>query len=48
MKSIVLKKDRERSVLRRHPWVFSGAIGGSGDAQDLVSGEMVAVKSSAG
>ncbi len=26
MIKIVLKRDRERSLLRRHPWVFSGAI----------------------
>lgn len=32
MLEIRLKKDRERSLVRRHPWVFSGAI-------DSVSGE---------
>lgn len=26
MHSVILKKGRERSLLRRHPWVFSGAI----------------------
>lgn len=26
MKTLVLKSGRERSVLRRHPWIFSGAI----------------------
>lgn len=26
MKTIVLQKGKERSLLRRHPWVFSGAI----------------------
>ncbi len=26
MKAIVLKRDREKSVRRRHPWIFSGAI----------------------
>ena len=26
MKSIILKKGRESSLLRKHPWVFSGAI----------------------
>jgi 23S rRNA (cytosine1962-C5)-methyltransferase len=26
MQKIILKRDRERSLLRRHPWVFSGAI----------------------
>ncbi len=27
MASILLKPGREKSVLRRHPWVFSGAVG---------------------
>jgi 23S rRNA (cytosine1962-C5)-methyltransferase len=27
MATVILKPDRERSVLLRHPWVFSGAIG---------------------
>ena len=26
MKTVVLQKGKERSLLRRHPWVFSGAI----------------------
>ena len=25
-KKIILKKGREKSLLRRHPWIFSGAI----------------------
>ncbi len=34
MKSIRLKRGRERSVKRRHPWIFSGAIAGvDGDPQ---------------
>jgi 23S rRNA (cytosine1962-C5)-methyltransferase len=27
MKKIILKSGREKSLLRKHPWVFSGAIG---------------------
>ena len=27
MKKIILKDGREKSLLRRHPWIFSGAIG---------------------
>ena len=27
MKKIILKAGREKSLLRRHPWIFSGAIG---------------------
>ena len=26
MSSIVLKPGREKSLLRRHPWIFSGAV----------------------
>ena len=43
-KRIVLKPGRERSVLRLHPWVFSGAIA-SGEAG---SGELVEVVSAHG
>ncbi|HYW58220.1 MAG TPA: class I SAM-dependent methyltransferase [Polaromonas sp.] len=44
MKSIRLREGKERSLLRRHPWVFDGAIArGSAD-----SGETVRVESSEG
>ena len=44
MKIIRLKEGKERSLLRRHPWVFDGAIAkGAADA-----GETVRVESSAG
>jgi 23S rRNA (cytosine1962-C5)-methyltransferase len=44
MKIIRLKEGKERSLLRRHPWVFDGAIAkGGGDA-----GETVRVESAAG
>ncbi|MDB5870545.1 MAG: SAM-dependent methyltransferase / rRNA m(5)C962 methyltransferase [Polaromonas sp.] len=44
MKIIRLKDGRERSLLRRHPWVFDGAIAsGGGDA-----GETVRIESHAG
>ena len=44
MKSIRLKPGKEKSLLRRHPWVFDGAIAtGSADA-----GETVRVESSGG
>ncbi|HKB82518.1 MAG TPA: 23S rRNA (cytosine(1962)-C(5))-methyltransferase RlmI, partial [Burkholderiales bacterium] len=26
MRKVILKPGREKSLLRRHPWVFSGAI----------------------
>ena len=46
MKSIHLKAGREKSVRRRHPWIFSGAI----DRVDgePAAGETVLVKSAAG
>ena len=44
MKTLRLKPGKEKSLLRRHPWVFDGAIAsGGGDA-----GETVRVESSAG
>ncbi len=41
--SVILKKGKERSILRRHPWIFSGAIAriegapGRGDMVDVLS-----------
>ena len=44
MKTIRLKEGKERSLLRRHPWIFDGAIAkGGADA-----GETVRVESHAG
>jgi 23S rRNA (cytosine1962-C5)-methyltransferase len=46
MPSVVLKPGREKSVLRRHPWIFSGAVGGvEGDPR---SGETVEVQAANG
>lgn len=39
MKKIILKKGRDESLLRRHPWVFSGAVKFCDD--DIKSGELV-------
>ena len=37
MKSIRLKEGKERSLLRRHPWIFDGAVAkGGGDAGETV------------
>jgi 23S rRNA (cytosine1962-C5)-methyltransferase len=37
MKSIRLREGKERSLLRRHPWIFDGAIAkGGGDAGETV------------
>ena len=44
MKQIILKPGKEESILRHHPWVFSGAI--SSLPEDLQEGEMVEVISS--
>jgi len=46
MNSLFLKKGRERSVKRRHPWVFSGAI--EKVAGDARPGETVQVRDIAG
>ena len=50
MASLILKPDREKSLLRRHPWVFSGAVArldgnaGIGETVDIISakGEFLA------
>lgn len=46
MKKVILKKGRERSLLRKHPWVFSGAVYRAD--KSISSGETVAVLSEAG
>lgn len=38
---VILKKGKERSILRKHPWVFSGAV--YGVSEDLSDGQMVQV-----
>ena len=42
---VVLKPGRERSVLNRHPWIFSGAIAHLPEAAD---GSIVTVVSAGG
>lgn len=43
MKNIILKKGKEESLGRRHPWVFSGAIART--PSDIKEGEWVEVRS---
>jgi len=40
MKKMILKNGREKSLLRRHPWVFSGAVKSDDDAK---SGDIVEI-----
>jgi len=46
MKEVVIKKGREFSVLRRHPWIFSGAVARADDA--IGTGETVRVSDAKG
>ena len=46
MKSLHLRAGRDKSVLRRHPWIFSGAV--EKVDGEPASGETVLVKSAAG
>ncbi len=46
MKKVVLKPGREKSVLRRHPWIFSGAIASGGE--EAGRGETVEIVSAQG
>lgn len=41
MKKIILHKGREKSILRKHPWIFSGAINSIDD--DIELGETVEI-----
>jgi 23S rRNA (cytosine1962-C5)-methyltransferase len=46
MKQLILKPGREKSLLRRHPWVFSGAVArAEGDPE---AGDTVAVRAAGG
>ena len=46
MKSVWLKRNKEKALLRRHPWVFSGAIQKSD--RDIEQGEIISVRDSGG
>ncbi|MBN1303913.1 MAG: class I SAM-dependent methyltransferase [Anaerolineales bacterium] len=46
MPELILKPGREKSLLRRHPWIFSGAVGRVGG--DPAMGETVEVLTSKG
>lgn len=43
---VILKQGKERSIERKHPWVFSGAV--FGISQEVTDGEMVDVTSQDG
>lgn len=38
---VILKQGKEKSILRKHPWIFSGAV--YGVSEELEDGQMVAV-----
>ena len=44
MNSLILKKGREKSLLRRHPWIFSGAV----EKASGKAGETLEVRSTSG
>lgn len=46
MKELILKAGREKSLRRRHPWIFSGAVGSV--SAGVQSGETVTVRSGDG
>jgi 23S rRNA (cytosine1962-C5)-methyltransferase len=45
MKKVVLKPEKEKSVHRRHPWIFSGAIA---SIPEITPGEILPIYSSSG
>jgi 23S rRNA (cytosine1962-C5)-methyltransferase len=46
MKSLILKKGREKPLLRKHPWIFSGAV--NNISKEAEPGETVAIRDSQG
>ncbi len=44
--TLFLKPGREKSILRRHPWIFSGAVARVDG--DVIGGDTVVVRSSSG
>ena len=46
MKQLLLKSGREKSLLRRHPWIFSGAV--ARVQGDPGPGDSVAVRAAGG
>ena len=48
MKSLQLKPGKEKSLLRRHPWVFDGAVAAGSAISNADSGETVRIESSSG
>ena len=48
MKSLQLKPGKEKSLLRRHPWVFDGAVAAGSATGNADSGETVRIESSSG
>jgi len=44
--SLTLKPNRERSILNRHPWIFSGAV--ASIQVDAASGDTIIIRSSTG
>ena len=45
---IILRRGKEESLLRHHPWIFSGAIYSIEDADSLAEGDLVDLYSSKG
>jgi 23S rRNA (cytosine1962-C5)-methyltransferase len=46
MKQLILKPGREKSLMRRHPWIFSGAVARVEDGPD--TGDTVSVRAAGG
>ncbi len=41
MREIIVRSDKTKSILRKHPWVFSGAL--ASDTSDFTDGELVSL-----
>ena len=45
MNSVILKEGREKSLLQKHPWIFSGAIA---SIPECAPGDILPVKTASG
>jgi 23S rRNA (cytosine1962-C5)-methyltransferase len=46
MRELIIRKDKTKSILRKHPWVFSGAL--LSDTESFTDGELVSLSTTTG
>jgi len=46
MRELIVRKDKTKSILRKHPWVFSGAL--LSDTESFTDGELISLSTTTG